>query len=299
MTPGALLLKLRQKYGHGLVAAHYRDRVRPRILATRPVRNAASGPIEIHVLTSKSDWLNLIWALKSFFVHARRDYPLVIHEDGSLDAQTVQIFRHHFPDARIVRRTEADAAATGALVGFPRCSALRATNTLSIKVFDFRHFLQSERMLLLDSDVLFYAEPAELLRRAEDPGYRLNSVNGDVDSAYTVDPAVVREMFGFTVIERYNSGLGVIHADSMRLDWIEEFLGIPGIIGHHWRIEQTLYALFSSRFGTELLPEDYDVRLAAGIGGRPSRHYVGAIRHLMYAEGMRHLCRNGFLRDLR
>ena len=65
--------------------------------------------------------------------------------------------------------------------------------------------------------------------------------------------------------------------------------------GYPWRIEQTLYALCSSRFGAELLPDEYTIRPEPGIGGRCFRHYSGAIRHLMYSEGMRELVQRGFL----
>ncbi|MGH7215472.1 MAG: hypothetical protein ACREIT_11970, partial [Tepidisphaeraceae bacterium] len=99
----------------------------------------------------------------------------------------------------------------------------------------------------------------------------------------------------FELIDRFNSGLGLIHRGSMRLDWIETFLGMPGIIGHFWRVEQTLFALCSSRFGTELLPPEYDVRLGQGDARAPCRHYVGAIRHLLYREGLPRLARAGTL----
>ena len=59
-----------------------------------------------------------------------------------------------------------------------------------------------------------------------------NSVNADIASAYTVDPAVVSQRCGFELIERFNSGLGVIHKQSLNLDWLEEFLTLPDIIGH-------------------------------------------------------------------
>ena len=82
----------------------------------------------------------------------------------------------------------------------------------------------------------------------------------------------------------------------MRLEWVEEFLAVPGLAeGHFWRIEQTLYALCGSRYGAELLPQAYDVRLEAGIPPRIFRHYVGAIRHLMYGEGIAHLVQDRFL----
>ncbi|HEY9698669.1 MAG TPA: hypothetical protein V6D10_15510 [Trichocoleus sp.] len=299
MSLGSLVLKVRQKYEHGLHTAYYRDSVRFRILDTKPITRNTNKTCEIHVLTYEKDWLNLIWALKTFYYYSNRHYALCIHDDGTLTADNRATLQHHFPDARIIDRENADRRVLASLKNYPRCLEFRKTNHLSPKVFDFREYLESERMLLLDSDVLFFSEPTALLQRIEDPDYQLNTVNGDVASAYTIEPEVVKAKLGFDVLDRFNSGLGLIHKQSMRLDWIEEFLGLPDILGHFWRIEQTLYALFSSRYGAELLPREYDVHLQGGIGGSPSRHYVGKIRQLMYGEGIQHLVQNGFLKALR
>ena len=298
MSLGSLRLKLQQKYQHGWQTAHFRDTVRLRILDTQPIAQTTDRTCEIHVLTYEKDWLNLIWALKTFYHYSDRRYALCIHDDGTLTADHRATLQHHFPDARIIDRPSADAKVLAELQAYPRCLEFRKTNHLSPKVFDFASYLESDRMLLLDSDILFFAEPTELLRRIEDPGYLLNTVNGDVSSAYTVNPQVVKNKLGFEVIDRFNSGLGLIHQRSMRFDWIEEFLELPDILGHFWRIEQTLYALFSSRFGAELLPPIYDVHLDGGIGKSPSRHYVGNIRHLMYDEGIRQLVKQDFLKTL-
>ena len=284
---GRLALRLRQKFGHGLRAAWYRDVVRKRILDTAPVEAGDTSVCEIHVLTSDADWINLMWALKSFYHASGRRYGLCIHDDGTLTDKTRKALSAHFPNARVLNRQTSEQEVLASLAKYPRCEEFRRTNHLAPKVFDFRQYLKSDRMLLLDSDVLFFHEPAELLRRIEDSEYTKNSVNGDVASAYTVAPDVVQSLCSIDLIERFNSGLGLIHKQSLNLDWIEEFLSIPGIIGNFWRIEQTLYALCSSRFGVDLLPPEYDVFLKGPLGGRPARHYVGAIRHLMYREGIR------------
>jgi hypothetical protein len=290
ITPGALLLRFRQKFGHGIRTAYYRDVVRPQILRTPPICETTDKTCEIHVLTSAQDWLNLIWALKSFYAASGRKYALCIHDDGTLTSEHLETLNAHFPDARIISRSRADAEVLSSLESFPRCLEFRKANHLAPKVFDFRFYLQLDRMLLLDSDVLFFREPTELLRAIEDQSYRLNMVNRDIASAYTVDPAEVKSRTGVDLIKRFNSGLGLIHKESLRLDWIEEFLELPGILeGHFWRIEQTLQALCSSRFGVELLPEPYDIRLSDGINNPPCRHYVGAIRHLFYKEGIPHV----------
>ncbi|MCM0594224.1 MAG: hypothetical protein ACSI46_04990 [Gloeotrichia echinulata DVL01] len=298
MGLGKLALKLQFKYQHGLLTAHYRDNVRHRILKTKPIANTSDLTCEIHVLTSANDWLNLVWALKTFYHFSQRHYALCIHDDGSLTPEHQQTLQHHFPDARIIERKQADEKVLTLLEPYPRCLDFRKTNHLSPKVFDFAAYLQSDRMLLLDSDILFFQAPTELLNRIENSDYQLNTLNGDVETSYTVDPEVVKSHLGFDLALRVNSGLGLIHKRSLSLDWIEEFLTLPGIIGHFWRIEQTIYALCSSRFGVELLPAAYDVHLEGSINGSPSRHYIGKIRHLMYGEGIRHLVKQGFLKEL-
>ncbi|QCS50063.1 hypothetical protein FEK30_11825 [Picosynechococcus sp. PCC 11901] len=298
MSIGSLVLKFKQKYEHGLHTAYYRDTVRYKILNSRPIVNTCDLSCEIHVLTYANDWLNLIWTLKSFYHFSQRQYALCIHDDGTLTQQNIATLQYHFPNARIIDKKQADNKVLPLLSSYPRCLEFRKNNHLSPKVFDFGAYLESDRMLLLDSDILFFAAPTELLNRIENPDYQLNTLNGDVASSYTVEPEEVKTHLGFDLAERVNSGLGLIHKRSLSFDWIEEFLGLPDIIGYFWRIEQTIYALCSSRFGVELLPPAYDVHLEGSINGSPCRHYVGKIRHLMYSEGIRHLVQNKFLKEL-
>jgi hypothetical protein len=286
MPIGKLIYRARAKYGKGLKVAYYRDQVRPRVLQSRPTTGLVDDRCEIHVLTSQADWLNLLWALKSFYHFSGRRYLLSIHDDGTLDHEAIGEIERLFPDARLIRRTTADAEVLPTLAEFPRCEEFRRSNHLSPKLFDFRHYLRADRMLLLDSDVLFFDKPTELLRRIENDAYRLNSVNCDLESAYTVLPVAAREHCGVELVGQFNSGLGLIHRDSLRLDWLEEFLGLPGIHSHFWRIEQTLFALCSSRFGVELLPKEYSVFIGRRRATEPVRHYIGQIRHLMYSEGI-------------
>lgn len=268
---------------------YYREIVRPRILNSSPVVDTSDNGLEIHVLTSEKDWLNLLWTLKSFYHFSPRGLALCIHADPALTNEAVASLQSHFPKARLITQDVAREEVLDSLAAYPRCRQLRETNILSIKVFDFLHYLQLERMALFDSDLLFFAEPSAWLNYANDPHRQVNVFNRDVATAYAVDEQVIIEA-GFTIHPEVNSGFGIVHKESMPLEWIEEFLSIPGILeGHFWRIEQTLYALCASRFGVELLPDDYRVFLNGNLGERPFRHYVGAIRDRMYTEGVRRL----------
>ena len=251
LTSGALWLRFHQKFGHGLRVAWYRDVVRPRILATPPIADTTDDRCEIHALTSSGDWLNLIWALKSFYLASGRRYALCIHEDGSLRPDDLANLRQHFPAARIIRRAEADAKLAKTLRDFPRSLEFRNTNLLAPKVFDFIAFLESERMVLFDSDLLFsmfqphtWSGPKSTLQEEH--------VQRRFGHAYTVEPEEVRELIGHDLLPR-QYWLWSDHRNSVKWEWTEEFLGAAEILNwHFWRIEQTLLALCSSRFGADL-----------------------------------------------
>jgi len=119
MGIGSLVLQLRQTFEHGVRTAYYRDIVRPRITATAPVRGLKETTCEIHVLTSSEDWLNLLWALKSFYWASKRRYALCIHDDGSLDDEHKATLREHFPEARLIERETADDRVLPSLDVYP------------------------------------------------------------------------------------------------------------------------------------------------------------------------------------
>src|SRR5262245_55359395 len=106
LTPGRAWLLLRQRFGHGLRVAYYRDIVRPRILRTAPITGLTDRRCELHVMTSGGGWLNLMWSLKSFYWASGRTYALCIHDDGSLPETARHSLRRHFPDGRLIDRRE-------------------------------------------------------------------------------------------------------------------------------------------------------------------------------------------------
>jgi hypothetical protein len=283
---GKLLYRYRTKFGHGFRTAWQRDVVRWRVLKTPPVDALTDGICEIHVLTCDRDWLDLIWCLKSLYSVCEVRFRLCIHDDGSVRPEGISALAKHFPDARIIRRSESDQTVGRMLKDHPRCNELRRTNNLALKVFDFLAYLDSDRLFLLDSDILFFRRPSVLIERLTSRAYRCNSLNRDWAMGYSLDPVAVGAGLDFPFPAYINSGLGLIHKASYDLNDFERWLQLPGILSHSHRIEQTLVALASCKFGHEFLPQEYDVRLE---GTRPDeivKHYTGPIRHLMYGEGL-------------
>lgn len=293
-------ISIKEKYKHGLKVVLYRDFKRKNILKTKPIINTNNKKCEIHVLTSSKDCLNLIWALKSFYYFSKKNYSLCIHEDGSLSGKEINNLEKHFPNARIIRRAEAESKILPSLKEkYPLSYEIRKDYIISVKEFDFLHYLETDKMLAFDSDILFFDNPKFLIDKIEDDSYKKNIFNRDIETAYSISPKDIKKSIGLEVIEKFNSGLGLLHKESLKWNWIEEFLKIPNFFGHNWRFEQTLMCLCSSRWGVELLPNEYDVTLKKGINNKPCKHYVGEIRHMMYKEGMKELIKNNFIKNLR
>jgi hypothetical protein len=283
----------------GFAAALRRRMLQAPILRTPPLRTAATGPVEVRVLTWRRDWINLVWALKTFYHFAGVDCPLVIH-DGGLLAWQIRALCSHFPDARILPVTEADARFPAELGrrGLPRAAEYRARNVSTRKLFDFFLDSTADYIISIDSDIVFFDRPDRLI--VPPGGLGVNRYNEDDGFWYSMSVEELEAAFGIRPVPGVNSGLSLVRRETIDFPTIEKFLENPTLFADPWVTEQTLHALLSARCGLELLPPTYRV------GGPPGltpdlvcKHYPGKHRPLLYGEGMRHLLDRGLIGRLK
>jgi hypothetical protein len=156
-------------------------------------------------------------------------------------------------------------------------------------------------LLSLDSDVLFFTRPAELLDAARDV-LTYAVFNRDLGSSYCIPVEVSKRRWGLEPVACINAGLGVWPRRAFPLEAIEEFLAAPEL-ATGGLTEQTVHALFAARHGVRFLSDRYAVTRGPGLvtpAGEPlvARHYPAYTRHLLFEEGIPHLRRHGFLRAL-
>jgi len=293
-----LWVKFQELNREGWRQAFRRTRLQSPIIATEPVRTGKRGPVEVRALTWRRDWVNLIWTLKTFYRSAQVDFPLFIHDGGLTRCQADQL-QQHFPDATLVTRADADERITAHLRsrGLSRCLDFRMQSPFGRKLFDFFVFSDANRVISLDSDVLFFRRPSELIDCTN--AARRNLFNRDCDYWYPLDLDGMEATFGVRPEPRINSGVSSIWCDSLDLDQIEAWLAKPEVYELIWVVEQTIHALSASAYGVELLPDTYaSGNTTLPIDHRVCHHYPSAFRHRMYVEGMTHLVDNGFLDSL-
>jgi hypothetical protein len=292
ISPGRLWWLLRRDIKRGFTASIHDYKTKPRIAEWLwPFWSETPQSVPVHVLTGKSDWQLCAWMLASWFTATEETWRVVIHDDGTLPEEARSVLKKLFKTARFISRDEADAKMDRVLAAHPLCHDYRNKHPLALKIFDMAQHCDSDRFIVLDSDVLFFSHPREIVQwamgRSEDCWF-----NEDVDEGSLITKQHALDDLGVKLWSRVNSGLCLLAKAALDLDFCERALGETSILkGHIWRVEQTLFALCASRFGKGgLLPKTYEVSLGKTASTDCiSRHYVGAVRDRFYGEGLHRL----------
>ena len=271
----------------GLYNACQRFLVQKKILNSQPFITQESGEVEIHVLTWRKDYINLIWSLKTFYHLSEIKYPLIIH-DGGLYEKHIKILKKHFPNVTIIDRDRANREVSDYLLknNLVKSNDYRETNVATLKVFDYKFYSKSKKILHIDSDIVFFKKPKELLEYKKSD---ISVFNKDMDFAYSVTQDELKEITGLDVPTLINSGLFMINADSIDLELIENSLQkSKSLFDNKWVTEQTLHAICAAQNGMEFLSEDYLISTEKFMTDRlVCKHYTGFFRPLFYQEGLR------------
>ena len=301
VSPPAILGRLRAR----LRAVRLARILRTPPLPTDPVPGPEATPVAVtvHALCCAGDWIAALWALKSFYHYAATRYPLVIHLQGPSAPTVPAGLRAHFPAARVVPQAEADAVAEPWLLdrGLRRLCDARRRLYLMMKITDIPLYARSANALYIDSDVLFFRRPAELIEAAAAPAGTWRFQRDCFDS-YVLTPAEARADLGVDLVPRLNSGLALFPPPGVDPARCDAWLAHPRLASLHYHTEQTLLALSASSAGAvRHLPDDYFL----GMGRHPdpaamvARHYITPVRPLLHDEGLAWLTRLGFLDALR
>jgi len=220
--------------------------------------------------------------------------PWVFHDDGSLKKADGFLLRGQFPGCRLIERAEADAS----FASLPEVAVMRRKHFMLLKLADLSRFAERERILYVDSDILFFRRPDYLLSVLEGDNNR-NYFNRDINSCYVAEPEVLRERTGIVPPDRVNGGLSALNRNDISTDKIADLLprleiksGNDVYFSH--LIEQTAVSLLaaSSPGGWAHLPPEYDVMLEKPVVGAVCKHYVGVIREQYEMEGLMYLLRD-------
>jgi len=270
------------------------------IYDTKPVPCGDTRGYEVHILTCERDRTMAFWALKSFYHYLGERPPLVVHDDGSLSAESFRLFDHHFPKCTVVRADQADADSRlrESLGLLPLCDLwrFRCEFQLAKKLFDFPCLSTEPFIVGIDSDILFFRKPTEILECVH---ASVPFMASDYQEAYDFDAP--------GLIPRLNSGLFGLHRNAFDFTLVETLLqaqvdASPAHRFEFWKgwLEQTLLAyLFSRSNGGRILDLNrYQISSMLISDDTISQHFVNdGSRSAFFRWGLRRLDETGFLKN--
>jgi len=276
------------KHRTKMAISRYRPNV---ILATSPQACDPDSPLKVWLLTGRRDMLMALWALKSLIWSSHRKWDIWIADDGTLDASSRGLLKDHLHGAHILESGDMTIATMAGLEGYPKCRALRNEFIFARKLFDPYFMVPSGRYLVMDSDILFFSNPCEIVDALSEPQNQPNYFCRQAGVLSLFTPTEAEALIHREVMKDCNSGVSIINKESIDLSLMERALSETGAL-FRWRhiLEQSLYALLSSRYGYRFLPSAYQVHM--GDAKAPDNvictHYVATMRDQFYAQGVRY-----------
>jgi hypothetical protein len=242
--------------------AHYL----PRILNAPPVA-AGQGLLEVHMLLHHQRILEGIWALYSFAYFSRLACQIFVHSDGGLTQVDTARLHRVLPGTHIISRQEADERVETQLRRHGMSKSLRFRKELifALKLIDPFFFGEHSHFILLDSDVLFFRRPNELLDDLFDPSSPAppSLYSADNGFRYCLSAEVLRNLLGRDCIPSFNPGVVRAPRSVLNLARIEQYLARPEFWGSgtrpHYYAELTLWAMQLTTAGARQLPATYAI----------------------------------------
>lgn len=276
--------------------AYVLERQIPSLLIGSKPQNLPEMPLEVHMLVGARTWLMALWAARSYQLSTGFLWHFVFQDDGTLTQRQIEGLNNLFPLSVVLSRSSVDVKMESLLMKWPSCLKARQKHIMFMKMFDPLFYSEADRFILLDSDVLFFAPPQEILDWSvgERPRFLFNS---DTKNSYSIPTNVLENYFGVKILDHVNAGLALIPRAGVNLDMVEEYLvRFEKQSVHDLWLEQTAYALLASKWGggAALLPDTYEISFGAERQkGCVARHYVGThdSRPHFFREGVITLAR--------
>jgi hypothetical protein len=296
-APAGFLRRCRREGPVNLLLAR-RGRSRMEAAARRlPPVAPTPGAVEVHFLSGRAFWYQTAFCAFTLARHSPVPVRLVVLDDGSLDADCVAALRRIFPDTRFEALSAIEARLDRALPAdrYPALRQRRLVYPHLRKLTDV-HAGSSGWKLVLDSDMLFFREPAFLLgwlRAPDRPCHML-----DVASAYGYPESLMAELAGRPVPARVNVGVCGLRGEEVDWDRLEAWCkGLLERAGSHYLQEQALTAMLLAGRDCAVAPEaDYVALPSRREAKHPSavmHHYVAESKAWYFRHGWRSALRRG------
>lgn len=259
------------------------------LLKPLPVVNGL--PIECHMYCGHKQIAMGTWAWWSFLRFAREHVTPVMHSDGSLNADDKALLQRLFPGMIVKDKSYSAGIIENQIPAakFPHLHDLSKRYVLGARLASFHLGSTAQKIMILDSDILFFRYPDELIEQMHKDSPAIVAM-ADIKPAYAAPYDEMSRVMGFPIPDLVNGGLCVIPRYTPEMiEWIEWALNtMPREWRENYFLEQTLLAIVAGKVGIHLLSDQYRIPTYRSNTDSLCYHYVGGknIRPRLYTEGV-------------
>lgn len=252
----------------------------------------ADSGASVNFLSGVNYWYQTVFCFASIQIQSPFRITPIIHDDGTLDAQTQAAISRVIPWVRYVASTEIEKRLDCHLPvsRFPRLRARRIEYPHLRKLTDI-HIGAEGWTLVLDSDMLAFRRPQALIDWFDNPGAIYMQ---DIATMYGYPADFLADLAGAPIPERVNVGLYALYGPSIDWDAVEFWCGHQlDDFGTNYLQEQGLTAMLLGRArATPLHDDEYIVlpNLTEGIEPHAVlHHYVAHSKRSYYQFGWKRI----------
>jgi hypothetical protein len=193
-----------------------------------------SYPVEIHSAINHIYTPTMIYVIKVFLKAIDMNLPVVLHDDGTLTIQDIHLIKSHIKGITILpyfKTLNRLITKYNLVKKYPNCYALkmclRNTNRLNgIRIIDIPLLAKTRKILLLDSDVIFYSKPEYIVNWIKNPHDKSMFFMEDQGNWYSLPLSDLKRLNRKQdVVQNVNCGLVGLNVEKMSIDIIEKWLG--------------------------------------------------------------------------
>ncbi len=220
-----------------------------------PILSDPNGP-SIYFLTGKNFLYQTLFCIQSLSKAFATGFKLVLVDDGSFDDELIKTAHYLLPGATIITQADIQQNLDKILpkIQFATLHHKREVYPHIKKLTDI-HTLPGTWKLVLDSDMLFWAQPEAMINWLSNPNKPLYMQ--DCQNSYGYSKTLMNELSGSKIPDLIN--VGAIGLNSADIDWAKLNSWIETLErkeGTSYYLEQALTAMLIGETPSVILPAD-------------------------------------------
>lgn len=247
---------------------------------------------EVHILCQKNDIWIMVWSLYSFlYFSGLKPSAIIVHDDGSFEDTDVSVLVSKFSNLRVISRPDADSNVLGLLTNEKAKLYRKEGHPLILKLIDVFVLSSAPKIMILDSDVLFFNRPEEVIRFVKGGSNSDALISGlpEVFKKFQIlvdDEYLRRNNLINSKIEFMNSGIIVYNKSALSMDMLYEYFDNCLRNPPDYFVEMTGWNCLVGQLKYDFLSLDKYIVKGRVTETTVAKHYTSGRRQELYAHGI-------------